>query len=222
MLKLIGKVGVFLSVLMLASCTSVSKSIVENYTKLRGSNAPSVEAALNPEYRYMRITLSGRTTFVLLGDIDPHPDGPIEIYYSSVGEVLRFQQGRLVGASGLLTEWRDVTLKGVPSWSSLNSQGFANFSRTRDEMPGYGYGVQELITSRKVSPPLKSALFEVPPESLIWFEERVLPHGNDSEALPPSRYGIAFEGSLERVVYGEQCLSHSLCLTWQPWAPRKK
>lgn len=222
MLRRFERLVVTVATMALASCASISKSVVDNYTKLTGRVTAEVESGLNPTYRYLRVTLSGRSTFVLLGDIDPHPDGPIEIYYSSTGEVLRFQHGRLVGATGLRTEWRNVSLKGVPSWTAINSQKSAEFRRIRDVMPGYHYGMEDHIASNKVSPPAKSALAEIPPETLTWFEERISPQSKVSEILPPSRYGLSFEGNQEIVVFGEQCLSSTLCLAWQQWTPRKK
>ena len=89
-------------------------------------------------------------------------------------------------------------------------------------MPGYRYGVKEILTSKVADVPRQSALKDLDPRALIWFEESV-----DSDSantfvptelrLPATRYAVSLQGGSESVVYAEQCLSADFCFTWQRW-----
>lgn len=214
----------------LTGCSSSSNAILQTLPYAIGRN-PSVDnARLNPNFRYLRVTIKGRVVLLALGYVDTHPQGPIEVWYSAEREVLRLQNGRLVGAVGLTTEWRDVLLPDLPSWSAL-ARGDQTFrwTRTRDVMPGYRYGVKDSLSLRVVAEPKRNALQGVDAQRLIWFEERVesgpvawfsgiLAGGGVAEAaLPPARYAVDLRGGQETVVYGEQCLAPELCFTWQRW-----
>lgn len=214
----------------LSACSGASTAILQTLPYAYGRN-PSVDnARLNPNYRYLRVTIAGHVALLALGDVDSHPQGPIEVWYSAEREVLRFQNGRLAGAVGLTTEWRDVSMPELPSWSAAaRSDHVLRWTRTRDVMPGYRFGVKDALSLRVVAAPQKSALKELDPQRLTWFEERVEAEpvaslsgvfGNSSAAdlpLPPARYAVDLRGGRETVVYGEQCLAADLCFTWQRW-----
>ena len=198
---------------------------------VRGEPTPD-PARLNPAFRYIRVTVDGRTAYLALGYVDAHPHGPIEVWYSARREVLRLQNGRVVGAVGLTSEWRDVVLPELPSWSVLADRGKLELVRTRDVMPGYRYGVKDALVLQVVPPPAKSALHGQDPKSLTWFEERLLarePAGtftkfggtSGEEILPPARYAVDLREGREIVVYGEQCLSPEFCFAWQRWEVTK-
>jgi len=188
---------------------------------------------LNPNFRYLRVTVDGRVAYLALGNVVPGPQGPVEVWYSARREVLRFQNGRLVGAVGLLTEWREVAVPELPSWSELAGTATAyQWVRTRDVMPGYRFGVRDSLILQKVAPPQRSALQGLDPNSLAWFEERYqdeslggtfanLVGQTDERMLPPARYAVDLRGGKETVVYGEQCLAPELCFSWQRWAATK-
>ena len=61
-------------------------------------------------------------SIVVLGALENGPRGQVEVYYSADGALLRLQNGRLVGNTGLLPEWRSVDLPELPSWSSLAAE----------------------------------------------------------------------------------------------------
>lgn len=187
-------------------------------------------ARLNPNFRYLRVTIGSRVVFLALGNEDSHPQGPIEVWYSAEREVLRLQKGRIVGAVGLTTEWRNVVLPELPSWSAITrAQEPVSWVRIRDVMPGYRFGVRDKLVLRVLPPPRNSALQGPDPQSLNWFEERLQP---DSLArfpatlftglavdsgLPPARYAVDLREGKETVVYAEQCLAPDLCFSWQRW-----
>ncbi len=214
----------------LSACTSGMNSMVQTLQQAVQGNRSVSDANLNPAFRYLRITLDGRVSFLALGSEDKHPQGQVEVWFSAQREVLRFQNGRLVGAAGVTTEWRAVTLPELPSWSELarSPQPF-QWVRIRDVMPGYRYGVRDELVLSAIPPPQKSALQDVDAQSLSWFEERfrtgtaagrltklVTDVGIDG-VLPPARYAVDLRDGKEIVVYGEQCLAPELCFTWQRW-----
>lgn len=212
---------------MLSACTSGTNAIVQ--TMQNAVQGGSVDSAqLNPKFRYLRVTTGGRVALLALGNEDSHQQGPIEVWYSAQREVLRLQNGRVVGAVGMTTEWRNVVLPELPSWSAVaRAQEPVPWVRMRDIMPGYRFGVRDQLLLSMVQPPQNSALRGVDPQSLSWFEERLqsdspsqfpatLFTGLSADSrLPPARYAVALREGRETVVYGEQCLAVDLCFSWQ-------
>lgn len=217
-------------VVALSACAGGSNAILQTLPYAYGRNPGVDNVSLNPGFRYIRITIGSHVVLLALGNVDSHPQGPIEVWYSAEREVLRLQNGRLVGAVGLTTEWRDVFLPELPSWSvaARADQAFP-WTRTRDVMPGYRFGVKDALSLRVVPVPARSALQGLDEQRLTWFEERMESEpvarlaaifGNGRAAdlqLPPARYAVDLQGGRETVVYGEQCLVPELCFTWQRW-----
>lgn len=215
---------------LLSACTTSMDAVVSTLrVAVRGE--PSADATrLNPSFRYIRVTVEGRVAFLALGNVDSSPRGPVEVWYSARREVLRLQNGRLVGVVGLTTEWREVALPELPSWSEIARTGRLHpWVRTRDVMPGYRFGVKDALVLQVVAPPTKSALQDLDSKSLTWFEERFqadspratlakLAGISDDRTLPPARYAVDLRNGKETVVYGEQCLAPELCFSWQRWA----
>ena len=214
----------------LSGCSAASNAILQTLPYAYGRNPGVDNARLNPDFRYLRVTVSGRVALLALGYVDSHSQGPIEVWYSAEREVLRLQNGRLVGAVGLTTEWRNVLLPELPSWAvaARADRGF-RWTRTRDVMPGYRFGVKDALSLHVVATPTRSALQGLETQRLTWFEERVesgsvawlsgiFGNGVGADAvLPPARYAVDFQGGQETVVYGEHCLAAELCFTWQRW-----
>lgn len=214
----------------LSACSSGTNALLDTARHIIGSGVDVSGARLNPGIRYLRVTVSGRVALLALGYVEAHPLGPIEVWYSAEREVIRLQNGRLVGAVGLTTEWREVNLPEFPKWSELakRPQGF-RWVRTRDLMPGYRFGIKDSLSLRAVTALQRTELLGVDPGSLAWFEESVeLDLGSrffavfeaslaSDLALPPARYAVDLRSSAETVLYGEQCISKDLCLTWQRW-----
>jgi len=180
------------------------------------------DAKLNPNLRYLRVTIGGRVVLLALGYLDPHPQGTIEVWYSAEREVVRLQNGRVIGAVGLTSEWRNVVLPELPEWPKLagSTEPF-RWSRTRDVMPGYRYGLRDALSLNTIATLEKSALQGFDPKDLTWFEERFADDGLSKAALPAARYAVHIAGGQGVVVYGEQCLSPQTCFTWQRWPAGK-
>jgi hypothetical protein len=201
-------------------------------TAVRG-DATASRPRLDPNFRYLRITIEGRVAFLALGNTDGNPNDPIEVWYSALREVVRLQNGRLVGVVGFATEWRNVSVANAPRWSEVASGGQpAHWIRLRDVMPGYRFGMRDELELRVISAP-RSELRDADPKALTWFEERTVPERRDgyfaslvstrsTEALPPARYAVDFSGGKELVVYGEQCIAPDTCFTWQRWSAEQQ
>lgn len=214
----------------LSSCSPAGISMLQTLRQAAWRGDSSASARLNPDYRYLRVTIAGRVALLALGNEDIDLRGRVDVWYSAEREVLRLQNGRLVGAVGLTTEWRNVVFPELPSWSALarGDQAF-RWTRVRDVMPGYRFGVKDALSLRVVPESKRSALQGLDPQRLTWFEERVesgpvaglsAVFGNSSSVdipLPPARYAVDLQGGRETVVYGEQCLAPDLCFTWQRW-----
>ena len=229
-MKTQARAAVLLLAIALSACSSGMNAIIQTAQNIVQRDRDVERARLNPEFRYLRVTIDGRAALIALGDVDSDPRGAIEVWYSAEREVLRIQNGRVVGAVGLTTEWRSVSLPALPSWSNLaREQGTVRWPRVRDVMTGYKFGLRDELALRVVSPPQKSALQNLDPQRLTWFEERAeqahlagslegFRSGRPADlALPPARYALDFRDGKETVVYGEQCLAPKLCFTWQRW-----
>ena len=185
------------------------------------SRSDPSRGTLNPNFQYLRVVTGGRVVVLALGDIDGPEQDPIEVWYSAEKEVLRIQRGRIVGAVGLTKEWRTVSLPELPSWNVLaNSDGY-RWTRLRDVMPGYKFGVRDNLLTTKVSPPSRSTLQGVSASELTWFEEITL-SSDIVDKLPPARYALQYSDGSETIVYGEQCLDADFCFSWQRWSASKQ
>lgn len=210
-----------LLLISLAGCQSAMGNAALDMAKMAFMGAPQPTGAdLDPRFSYIRVTAGKQVAFLALGNVDPHPQGGIEVYYSANREVLRLQEGRLVGATGTFTEWRQVRLQGAPAWTEALVHNRAMlWTRLRDVMPGYQFNQEDRLTLRPISPPGHSAVVGIDPAGLRWFEERRISEDAKGrvDEWRPARYALDVSAGLVTVVYGEQCLSADFCLTWQRW-----
>ena len=206
-----------LSLLFLGACghTSVTRTLWDTIPGL-GRNTDALN--LNPQLRYLRVTVRGRVALMVLGYVEPYPEGKIDTWYSAEGEVIRLQNGRIVGTAGLETDWRPVRNISLPSWKDMLGRPAVTYRRERDEMPGYRYGIAESVSLYPVPAPINAKLVGLPADSLRWYEEAVL---GQADGLPSARYALYTSDGEPIAVYGEQCLSQNLCLAWQLWSAAK-
>ncbi|TAK49271.1 MAG: hypothetical protein EPO27_05435 [Betaproteobacteria bacterium] len=206
------------SAALLVGCASSTDPIMQTLQVVLQRDAGVDGAKLNPNFRYLRVTIAGRAALLVLGYEENDPRGPVEVWYSAEREVLKLQQGRVIGAFGTTTEWRNVRLPELPAWSVLARESAPRrLVRTRDVMPGYRYGLRDALLLGPAPVPEKSALRDLDARSLAWFEERLESPTQGETSLPPARYAVRIQGGKETVVYGEQCLAPELCFTWQRW-----
>lgn len=208
-------VALIASVALLAGCAvePASQAMLDAYRVIRSESGVAEHHELNPKLTYLRVQVGDREVFMVLGNIDPTPEGQVEVWYSAEADVLRLLDGRVAGVimkTG--PNWLNVSFLNLPRWDAVANQ--AVFDRVRDVSPGYRYGIREKMLLRAISPPDDSQLKVVSPSSLAWFEESV--QGSDAR---PARYAVNNE---HRVVYAEQCLSSDYCFSWQRWPSTKK
>jgi len=200
--------------LLLASCTSGTSAIVRTFELASTGGVIETAAPTTPGIQYLRVLSAGHTAYLALGYIERGPDGSTEIWYSAKGEVLKLRNGRVVGTVGLATDWREVRLPKLPPWSQIGSTPLL-YQRSRDEMPDYRFNIVEIVSARAVMPPKASQLKGRDPAGFHWVEETVSAGPQISKDLPPSLYAVALSKGAESVVYGETCLTATLCLAWQ-------
>lgn len=198
----------------LTACSLGSNAIIDTTIGyFVGAEDPSVTATLNPDIRYLRVQIDGRIILLALGYIDTHPLGPIEVWYSAKGEVMRLQNGHLISMTGTRIEWRSSTLSAMPVWPTETALP-TTYTRSRDVMPGYRFGVVDQLSLRVIDTPAQSRLVTITPRTLRWFEAL-----EDQGLLPPARFAVLKFLGQDKVIYGEQCISAAVCLTWQQWPP---
>ncbi len=219
--------GVVVFSLACAACSSGMNAIINTAQDAFRGYKEGGSPSLNPDFRFLRVAIQGRVVFLALGNEDAHPLGPIEVWYSAEKEVLRLQNGRIVGATGLTTEWRSVVLNAPPLWSAaMGAAQPLQWVRMRDVMPGYRFGVRDHLELRPILPPKSITVQGRDSQRLSWFEERVLPSAKGTpvlvaadQILPPARYAVDMQEGRAVVVYSEQCLASELCFAWQRWKP---
>lgn len=221
-IKLFSKIVLIIALTALTGCGSMQDSPgLLLFGHALSSGHPSEQAQLDPHFHYLRVYVLGKP--IILASDTPNIDdrGVTGVWYSAGREVLRFRDGRLVAAIGTPVEWRQVTIPDLPSWAELaQAQKTISWIRIRDVMPGYHYGIRDHLELVPITPPANTNLKGIDPNSLVWFEERLAPSPGGSAAvendLPPARYALDLTHT-GIIVYGEQCLSLSLCFTWQRW-----
>ncbi|MFY9327267.1 MAG: YjbF family lipoprotein [Georgfuchsia sp.] len=200
--------------LLLAACTSGTSAIIRSLELASNGGVQETAAPTTSGISYIRVLSEGHNAYLALGYVEPGPEGNTEIWYSAKGEVLRLRNGRIVGTTGLATDWREVRLPKLPPWSQIGNSPL-QYQRSRDEMPDYRFDIAETVSVRAVLPPRTSQLKDRNPTELRWFEETVSSRSPMSGELPPSLYAVELAKDKETVVYGETCLTTTLCLAWQ-------
>lgn len=204
---------IFLLVFMgLVSCGHTPVTLTLSEALGTGKQIDSIK--LNPNFGYLRVTVNGRSLLMVLGYKDPDAEGPIQTWYSSEGEVIQLQNGRILSTSGLETDWRNVRTQNLPAWTNLLASSSVKFTRHLDEMPGFRFGIVQSMHLYKIPAPKNVQLIGLSPSELIWFEEKVM---DSSHGLPSARYGLRVRDGVAAVVYADQCLSKDFCFTWQIW-----
>lgn len=211
-LRLFPIVAALMGCLGLIGCAHTPVSLTVFEALGIGKNVDAIK--LNPKLRYLRVSTPDRVALMVLGYSVDSPEGAVETWYSSGGEVLKLQNGRVVSSAGLYTDWRSVKYSGLPTWRQVIDKKIAEYSRTRDQMPAYKFGIQEQLVLGAVATPDNTRLLGVSASALHWFEETVK---GSQHGWPSARYAIGFKDFAPTVVYGEQCFANDRCISWQTW-----
>jgi hypothetical protein len=142
-------IGLLIGLLALTGCiqTPVTQTVVEAFGKGKSSNVDAIK--LNPNLSYLRVTVRNRSVLMVLGYLENTPQGNLETWYSSEGEVLKLLNGRVVSTNGLELDWRNVRYEPLPNWAdvqalNLKASSF-EFKRHYDSMPAYQFGISETV-----------------------------------------------------------------------------
>lgn len=208
--------AVALATLPLYACAPGASAIAETLRWARSGGQEKGDVRLAPGMRYLRVSAGKALAYMAFGYVEPGPNGPTEVWYSGDGETLKLRDGRIVGTTGLLTDWRDVRLPPLPRWSAVGATP-VRYERERDEMPGYRFGTRDRVTLRAIDAPSNSRLIGHEARQLAWYEETAEALRAGDDRLPAARYAVRIDAEGETVLYGEQCLAPTLCLTWQRW-----
>ncbi|MGQ0709261.1 MAG: YjbF family lipoprotein [Rhodoferax sp.] len=174
---------------------------------------PAASPHYQPQYRYLRAQLNDfPAAYLVLGFVDPHPDGPTETWYSANGEILVLRDGRIIATTGLATDWSQVQYATWPRWTEVGERPLL-FSRIRDERPSYRFGIQEQLSLQQEPSTTAHPTPAAPIANARWLMEQ-------TPQLPPAWYALSpSEGQL-RWAYTYQCLKPGFCLSLQPWSPQ--
>jgi len=220
--------GVVLLAAVLAGCSSgsllsdVSRALYQQ--QFGALNDPTQSAPLNPAYRYLRAQMVGYPAALLvLGYVDPHPGGDVEVWYGADKEVIKIQRGRIVGTAGLPVDWRNVRFDSpLPSWSQVDTTP-QTVLRVRDQMPGYRYSLQSRLTLQALAEVPAIELPSTLPRSVAqryrWYRESSADGAADN--LPASWFAVDLKPGVETLMFSVQCLAPDLCLRLQRWPAQK-
>lgn len=202
----------------LAGCSIGQTDPVSNNLRVVSLWSAADQVSLRPDYEYLRFHLSLQTPLLVRGYVHASANGTTtETWYSAGAEVLRMQDGRIVATAGLRTDWSEVRYNNLPTWQAALTRP-QTYTRQRDQMPGYHYGIQETLKLQAIAAVTSSELKGINPASLQWFEETVVSGNNPAlPSLPPTQYAVQTQNGKATVVYAQQCLAPDLCFSWQRW-----
>jgi len=210
----------------LVGCTSPRGQAAWSTFRAAFLDDPSTQvdsAVLRPEFSYLRVRQGESLALMVLGEIDTNANGPVEVWYSAKGEILRLQEGRIVGLTG-------VQKLSVPQvqirWIAKDV-----YERVSDELPSYRTSVVDRL---RISPNVRpsESIFKgfrqkdlLRSDRVVWQAEWV--EASNSAPYKPLSY-VAFKseagsqgvgsdkGPVVRVaVAGYQCLRADFCLVWE-------
>lgn len=205
---------ILLPMFSLAGCAPGASGIFDTLRSVTPVLSSGGQFSPLPGYDYLRVLVDGRTVYLAKGYVEPSVESNTDVWYSAEGEVLKLQNGRIVATAGLATDWRRVRYFDAPSWRELlvEKSAVKSHERERDVMPGYRFNLRDRLQIHHVAPPRSSGLMDVQADSLVWFVETGAISGG--EELPPALFALS-KGDIPEVIYSEQCLSRTLCFSWQ-------
>ena len=206
------------SVFLIIFCTStllLSCKSTELSWQILKAQIDGKEQILNPTYEYLLTHYEGRKVHLALGYREFVNDHIVEYWYSGAGEMLEISDGRVKKALGMIVEIRG-NQGDPPLWASFSElHQSQTWRRKIDLMPGYRFGVEETITTRLLKKN-ETPLFEKKrtfPRNTNWFLEVVTSQNIQGQQ---EQYQQIFAVNKNQVIYSEQCLHKSMCMSFQP------
>ena len=228
---------VLVASVLLVGCASRSASTLsaDVFRQTFSASGDQDKIQLNPALAFVRVTRAGSTAFLALGADRLDGDLNRETYYSAQRETLELLGGRVVSldTDDEMFRWNTPV---APNWKFFEIEGsrvvkrgvnLLSYQRSIDLQVPYRYGYQESITLRAL------AANEANPQylkrhdrdTLVWFEEIVVPEGRGmvaGGALGVRKNLFGLDPKSLSVVYSEQCPYPAACFSIEQWqlAPR--
>ena len=145
----------WLLIIGLTGCTAdpASQALEDAFHQIRAERSSShTTSELNPNFRYLRVQIGNREVFMALGYVDKDSDGPIEVWYSGTGEVLRLRDGRLIGATmSIGTDWLSVSFTHLQTQAQCSSEDLLHLIATRKIFVTALTPISELFITKPIS-----------------------------------------------------------------------
>lgn len=195
------------SLQFLSACASgLSGGLSTLVNEVRSSPSSARQTPLKTGIRYLLVENNHREALMVWVGNEVGPMGPITIWVSSDGVVLRLTRGRLVGISEPSRQWRLISESSlVPNDGLLQA---SHFSQTTDEQPGYRFGVLRTVTKTLLKDNTQAPSWL--PQGLQWEQELDVATGKR----------LALNGYFRpdgEIVAGQRCIHPRWCLQWQTW-----
>jgi len=200
------------------------------------------KSPLQNNLTYLRANINGLDVLLVKGYVDPDSRGPIDVWYSSDGSVMRIQQGRYHGSIGFDQNWQEVSRKDAPNLMMLLNAEMtlpSNSSITPIKtvkkyfstqsyvgMPSYLVMRDERVSAVVSDNSVTSLPNSIPSsfkkylqnKDLIWVSETPQPNTIfQKKGTSFAWYGFLKNKVGFEQVIGQQCLSKEFCITWMPW-----
>jgi len=200
------------------------------------------KSPLQNNLTYLRANINGLDVLLAKGYTDLNSRGPVDVWYSSDGAIMRIQEGRYLGSIGFDQNWNEVSRSDAPSLIMILNRETAPDSKDSlapiksvkkyFSTQSYTHKPSYLVMDgERVSSSLSANMFGSIPDSIpnslkkylknkdfIWVIET--PQPNDifkKKGASFAWYGfVKKNGTFEQVI-GQQCLSKDFCVTWMPW-----
>lgn len=177
------------------------------------------QGKLNPAYAYLRVTPEGfPSSLAVLAYVDASSSGPVLTWYFAQGQVLKTQQGRLVGVSGVPQSVAGARYSPAAiQWPNPGELYLAE--RTWDAPLQYKFGLHETLELTRIPQEdvpkhvwrhLQQVAGNPSTVGWTWFRQQGAITSNAWFALATVR-GTA------QVVYSYQCVDATLCMHLVPW-----
>ncbi len=175
------------------------------------SSVSSLEKNYVPGFEYLEVEWQGRKSAMALGYRSISGTQTDEHWYTSQGEMLKLQNGRIVQVLGMTREVRRISTN-MPLWTDLTSRKLpAAWSQTKDVMPGYRFGLQEFVISQQIEPTsTEHSLSQVATHLIA--EQIKSKDASGKTWIYKQKFVLANNA----VVYSEQCVAHDMCFKLRP------
>ena len=194
----------------LAACAG-SNPVTETAGYFFRSSVSAQEKNYVPGFEYLEVEWQGRKSAMALGYRSLNGAQTAEHWYTSQGEMLKLQNGRIVQVLGMTREVRRLSTN-TPSWTDLILHKLpVVWSQTKDVMPDYRFGLQEFVITQQVNP--KSDEQSLIKGATHWIAEEI----KSKDAIGKTWiYQQKFALANDKVIYSEQCVARDMCFKLKP------